>query len=145
MLSKRNIRVMLMIMLMVMCNGQAILNGYPVSFSMTGGTTYIPDAGGATQNGYIINLGYTGASWIAAQLKTSSGNTDVLVVQIDDFYSTSSNGQNSGHIVTYKDYFKNSSGLNLDTITGFDVSSYIYSTKMSYTLPITRNTGSNSG
>ena len=64
---------------------------------------------------------------------------------MDDFYSTSSNGQNSGHIVTYKDYFKNTSGLNLDTITVYDVSSYIYSTKMSYSLPITRNTDSNSG
>ena len=123
--------------------GATILNGLPVTFSLSGGSNYSPDAGGATQSGYTINLGYTGASWIAAELITPSGNTDVLVVTIDDFYSTSSN--NSGHIVTYKDYFRNTSGLQLDTVTTFDVSSYTYSNQMTYQLPITRNLASNSG
>lgn len=54
------------ILLVVGTKSEAILNGLPVTFSLTGGTTYTPDAGGAIQNGYTINLGYTGSSWIAA-------------------------------------------------------------------------------
>jgi hypothetical protein len=69
----------------------------------------------------------------------------VLVVTIDDFYSTSSNGQNNGHLVSYKDYFRNSTGLQPDTYTANDVSSYAYNSKMTYQLPITRTTSSNSG
>ena len=143
----RDLRISLITILLLTCLTQSatILNNLPVTFTMTGGTTYTPDAGGATQNGYTINLGYTGASWIAAELITPSGNTDVLVVTIDDFYSSSNNGQNQGHIVSYKDYFKNASGLQLDTVTTYDVSSYSYSSKMTYSLPITRNLASNSG
>ena len=133
------------ILLVAGIKSEAILNGLPVTFSLTGGTTYTPDAGGAIQNGYTINLGYTGSSWIAAELITPSGNTDVLVVTIDDFYSSTANNLNNGHIVTYKDYFRNASGLQLDTVTTYDVSSYSYSTKMQYQLPIIRNLLSNGG
>lgn len=45
---------------------EAILNGYPITFNLAGGTTFMPDAGGITQSGYTINLGFTGCSWIAA-------------------------------------------------------------------------------
>ena len=76
---------------------------------------------------------------------TPSGNTDVLVVTIDDFFSTSTNGLDSGHMVKYKDYFKNSSGLQLDTVIGSDVSSYAYSNIKTYSLPITRSLSSNNG
>lgn len=44
----------------------AIINGYPITFNLAGATTFMPDAGGATQSGYTINLGFTGCSWIAA-------------------------------------------------------------------------------
>ena len=140
-----HLSIILSLLLISSVNSAAILNGYPITFSLSGGTTYIPDAGSTTEAGYTINLGYVGSSWIAAELITPSGNTDVLVVSIDDFYTTSSNGQNSGHIVTYRDYFKNASGLQPDTITTYDVSSYTYSNTMTYQLPITRSLGSNSG
>jgi hypothetical protein len=55
-----------LLMLITWSEAGAILNGYPVTFSLSGTTTFMPDAGGATQSGYTINLGYVGSSWIAA-------------------------------------------------------------------------------
>lgn len=52
--------------LLMLSKSEAILNGYPITFNIAGSTTFTPDAGGTQQNGYIINLGYTGGSWIAA-------------------------------------------------------------------------------
>lgn len=129
--------------LLVPAHSEAVINGYPITFNLAGGTTFMPDAGGVTQSGYTINLGFTGCSWIAAELITPAGNTDVLVVTIDDFYSTSTDGSVSGHQVSYKDYFRNASGLQLDTITLYDVSSYSYKNTMIYSLPITRTLNSN--
>ena len=51
---------------LLLCKNEAILDGYPITFKMTGSTTFTPDAGGSQQNGYTINLGYSGRSWIAA-------------------------------------------------------------------------------
>jgi hypothetical protein len=136
--------LLLSLLLVGIVKSEAILNGFPITFNLAGSTTYTADAGG-TQSGYIINLGYCGSSWIAAELITPAGNTDVLVVTIDDFYSASNDGSVEGHIVTYKDYFRNDSGLQLDTITTTDVSSYNYARTMVYSLPITRSLSSNSG
>ena len=137
--------ILVLAILCACCSCEAILNGYPVTFSLAGTTTFIPDAGGSQQSGYTINLGYTGASWIAAELHAITGNTDLLVVQLDDFYSTSSNAAVSGHLVSYGDYFKNASGVQSDVNNQYDISSYAYSNTKSYALPITRNLNSNSG
>lgn len=83
--------LLLSLLLLSLVQNEAILNGYPITFNLAGSTTYTADAGG-TQAGYIINLGYCGSSWIAAELITPAGNTDVLVVTIDDFYSASVDG-----------------------------------------------------
>lgn len=58
--------VVCLIMLAGWCRSEAVLNGYPVTFNLAGATRFTPDAGGAAQSGYVINLGYSGASWIAA-------------------------------------------------------------------------------
>jgi hypothetical protein len=52
--------------ILILTHNEAILDGYPITFTMAGTTTFTPDAGGSQQNGYVINLGYTGRSWIAA-------------------------------------------------------------------------------
>jgi hypothetical protein len=136
---------LILLLLSTYCHCEAILNGYPVTFNLAGSASFIPDAGGSEQSGYVINLGYSGGSWIAAELFTIAGNTDLLVVQIDDFFSTSSNAAVSGHLVTYGDYFKNSSGVQSDINNQYDISSYVYSNTKTYSLPITRNLNSNSG
>ena len=50
--------------LLQIISGDAILNGLPVTFTMSGATTYTPDAGGQTRNGYLLTLGYVGRSWL---------------------------------------------------------------------------------
>ena len=52
--------------LLILTHNEAILDGYPITFKIAGTTTFTPDAGGSQQNGYTINLGFTGRSWIAA-------------------------------------------------------------------------------
>lgn len=144
-MKQRQLELLVLFMCLVTTYSEAVLNGYPITFNLAGTTTFMPDAGGSAQSGYTINLGFTGLSWIAAELVTPAGNTDVLVVTIDDFYSRSLDGSASGHLVTYKDYNRDASGLKLDSITQYDVSSYAYTSKMTYSLPITRTLSSNSG
>lgn len=45
-------------------SADAILSGLPVTFTMSGATTYTPDAGGQLRNGYLLTLGYVGRSWL---------------------------------------------------------------------------------
>jgi hypothetical protein len=139
------IKISLVLLCISSVLGDGVLNDLPVTFSMTGSVSYIPDNGGGTQNGYELTLGYSGSSWLAVEFVAAGLYTDVLVLQIDDFYTNSGNPLFSGHRVTYSDYFKNSNGLRLDTITTYDVSAYAYSNTMTYSLPITRYIGSNSG
>lgn len=42
-----------------------ILNNIPITFQMNGATTYNPDSGGQTLNGYKLTLGFYGYSWLA--------------------------------------------------------------------------------
>ncbi len=42
-----------------------ILNNIPIAFQMNGATTYNPDSGGQTLNGYKLTLGFYGYSWLA--------------------------------------------------------------------------------
>jgi len=44
---------------------EAVLAGYPLTFSMNGITSYTPDAGGSLQTGYLLTLSYVGKSWLA--------------------------------------------------------------------------------
>lgn len=76
---------------------------------MLGTTTYSPDMGGATLNGYKIQIGYTGHSWIAVEFPDTT-KTDVLVVVANDFYTKTSD-QFSGHQILVFDYFYNNSGI----------------------------------
>lgn len=42
-----------------------ILNNIPITFQMNGATSYNPDSGGQTRNGYKLTLGFYGYSWLA--------------------------------------------------------------------------------
>lgn len=65
------------------------------------------------------------------------------MLKISDFY-TNNGALFNGHLVSYVDYFS-TQGLNSDTITTYDISSYTYSSTKSYNLQITRYLGSNNG
>jgi hypothetical protein len=132
--------------LIILVNSGAILNNLPVTFSMLGTTRYSPDSGGQ-QNGYILNLGYVGLTWLGVQFVTTGGNSDFVVLQASDFYTTDGSALNTGHQVTFSDYYSVSrnSELTADSITTFDASSYAYSQTKSYSLQIKRYVGSNNG
>ena len=69
-----------------------------------------------------------------------------MALKISNFYTNNGNSLNTGHQVTYSDYYKAPAGsLSSDTITTYDVSSYSYSLSMTYSLQITRYEGANSG
>ena len=90
-----------------------ILNNYPIIFEMLGPTTYNPDSGTSTKNGYKLKLGYTANSWIAVEFPDSPKN-DVLVITASDFY-TKLNDQFSGHQILATDYYYTSTnGLQVD-------------------------------
>lgn len=114
---------------------------------MLGTTTYNPDSGGATLNGYQLRIGYTGHSWIAVEFPDTP-RSDVLVVTANDFY-TKMNNQFSGHQVLVNDYNYNStvntSILQLDKNTTNDISSFNYTNEKQFYLTITRFLGSNGG
>jgi hypothetical protein len=130
----------------VVVNSDAILNNLPVTFTMLGAVRYSPDSGGQ-QSGYSLTLGYVGLAWLGVQFVNTGGNSDFLVLQASDFYTTDGNSLNSGHQVTYSDYYSVSkaSELNTDTITTYDASSYTYSQTRTYSLQIKRYAGSNNG
>lgn len=132
----------------IIVNNEAILSNLPVTFSMTGSTSYIPDAGGPQQTGYKLTLGFIGKSWLGVKFVNSGSSSDFLVLQISDFYTSNGNALNTGHQVSYLDYnlpATINASLNADTITTNDISSYSYSLTKTYSLQITRYTGSNSG
>jgi hypothetical protein len=59
------IKISLVLLCISSVLGDGVLNSLPVTFSMTGSVSYIPDNGGGTQNGYKLTLGYSGSSWLA--------------------------------------------------------------------------------
>lgn len=143
---KKPISFLCLFTLFVFVSSGAILNNLPVTFSMLGSTNYSPDSGGQ-QSGYILNLGYVGLTWLGVQFVNTGGNSDFVVLQASDFYTTDGSALNTGHQVTYSDYYSvsRSSGLTADSITTYDASSYTYSQTKSYSLQIKRYVGSNNG
>jgi len=59
------IKIILLLICINYVQGDAVLNGLPVTFDMGGTISYIPDNGGGTQTGYQLTLGYYGSSWLA--------------------------------------------------------------------------------
>lgn len=143
---KEPISFLFFVTLILLANSEAILNNLPVTFTMLGSTRYSPDSGGQ-QNGYILNLGYVGLTWLGVQFVNSGGNSDFVVLQASDFYTTDGSALNTGHQVTFSDYYSvsRSSGLTADSITTYDASSYTYSQTKAYSLQIKRYVGSNNG
>lgn len=145
---KSSFLVVYLVTCIIGTNSDAILNNLPVTFTMSGSKSYLPDSGGASQLGYVLTLGYAGESWLGVQFVNSGANNDFLVLQISDFFSSNGNSLNTGHQVSYLDYNSAAavnSSLNADSITTYDISSYSFSLTKSYSLQITRYTGSNSG
>ena len=126
--------------------GEAILNGLPVTFSMGGPTQFTPDVGGSQQSGYVLTMGYVGASWLGVEFVGTGTSSDFLLLTISDFYSGNANPANAGHQVSYQDYYVNANGsLLADSITTYDISSYGFSSSKIYNLQVTRFVGSNQG
>lgn len=80
---------------LIKCDG--ILNNYPITFTMSGSSTYTPDAGGATRSGYNLRIGYMNHQWIGVQIITGTNKNDVLIVQIDEFYTQGTTSIRTGH------------------------------------------------
>ena len=49
---------------------QIYLQNAPITFTMQGLTTYIPDTGGALIPGYNLNMGFDEFSWLGTSLLT---------------------------------------------------------------------------
>jgi hypothetical protein len=145
---KRSLFLIYFLTCLIITNSDAILANIPVTFTMSGSISYTPDAGGSPQTGYLLTLGFIGQSWLGVQFVNSGANNDFLVLQISDFFTNNGNNLNTGHQVSYLDYNSASNGdtsLKTDVITTYDISSYAYSLTKSYSLQITRYSGSNSG
>lgn len=63
--------------------GSGVLSNFPIKFEMSGTTTYIPDSGGVSRNGYKLRIGFQNYQWIAAEIVTNTDKNDVLVVQVN--------------------------------------------------------------
>lgn len=50
---------------------------------MSGTTTYIPDSGGLSRNGYKLRIGYAGKQWLGVEIITENNKNDVLILQIN--------------------------------------------------------------
>ena len=48
---------------------------------------------------------------------TGTTKNDVLIIEIDDFYSVSSNVLRTGHEVSYTDFYRTGNSLNYDQNT----------------------------
>jgi hypothetical protein len=144
---KRALSLISLFTFLAIANSDAILANLPVTFTMGGPTTYIPDTGGSSQSGYLLTIGFVGQSWLGVQFVNPGGNSDFLALQISDFYTSNGNSLNTGHQVSFQDFNSASlsTSLNADTITTYDVSTYGYSSTKSYSLQIKRYAGSNSG
>ena len=96
---------------------------------MTGTTIYIPDSGGLSRNGYKMTVGYTGKQWLGVQIVTSTDKNDVLIFQLNQFYSEGSTPLRTGHQITVTDYYRTGDTLNYDQNTEYDISAFSYSQK----------------
>lgn len=63
--------------------GSGVLNNFPIKFEMLGTTTYIPDSGGVSRNGYKLRIGFQNYQWLAVEIITNTDKNDVLVMQIN--------------------------------------------------------------
>ena len=50
---------------------------------MSGATTYIPDTGGTSKQGYKLRLGYQGNSWLGVEIVTGTDKNDVIILELD--------------------------------------------------------------
>lgn len=41
-----------------------VINGLPITFTMSGPTSYSPDLGGGIKQGYLLTIGFTSYSWL---------------------------------------------------------------------------------
>lgn len=90
-------------MLLVCSHSQApVLDGFSVTFSLGGLTSYTPNSGISLVNGYTLTLGFMNHEWMAVEIKGTT--SDIIVVQQNPFYTANSNDSFSGHIVTIGDY-----------------------------------------
>lgn len=103
---------------------------------MKGPTVYTPDLGGIA-NGYTLQLGFSKKSWLGVEF-VGAIKSDVLVMQIDDFYTPNSNPLFAGHQITVTDYYSNLEGLHRDSPTHNDISSRGYSNNTNYSFELTR-------
>lgn len=136
------------ILTLIICSVRTdgVINGLPITFTMSGPTSYSPDLGGGIKQGYLLTIGFTSYSWLGIQFISSGGNNDLLVLQIDDFYTDNGSPLNTGHLVSYTDYYVSPSGSVVqDSNTANDVSSYKYTSTKRYDLQTTRFSGSNGG
>lgn len=62
---KKAILILVLSIIFINIRSGPILDNLPVTFEMLGPTTYNPDSGGESLNGYKVRIGYTGHSWIA--------------------------------------------------------------------------------
>lgn len=53
--------------------------------------------------------------------------SDVLVLEIDDFYTRNTNPLFAGHQITVSDYYKDSTGLHADVNDDNDISAFSFS------------------
>ena len=47
---------------------------------MSGSTTYMPDSGGSSRQGYKLKIGFSGYSWLGVEIITGTDKNDVLVL-----------------------------------------------------------------
>lgn len=82
----RSLLIIAICLLHIKC-ASGVLKNFPIIFQMSGSTTYTPDSGGVTRNGYKLRIGFTNFQWIAAEIITNTDKNDVLVVQVNEFYT----------------------------------------------------------
>lgn len=63
-LLKQTLICIVLFSLLQLAASDAVLNGLPVTFTMSGSETKIPDSGGASQKYCILTVGYVGSSWL---------------------------------------------------------------------------------
>lgn len=122
-----------------------VLNNNEITFEMSGITTYMPDSGGSSRAGYKLKIGYTGKQWLAVEMVTDNNKNDVLVMQVNEFYSEGSTPLRTGHEVTVTDFYRTGDSLNYDQNIEYDISSFSYAARKEYSIDLTRYLGSNSG
>ena len=87
----------LFFILSININCGPVLDDIPITFEMTGSTSYSPDRGGSLQTGYKLKIGYSNKQWLGVQFVTGNNKNDVIIMELDDFYTTGSNSLFTGH------------------------------------------------